>query len=84
MPPRGGKFGGRTATVLPDGTLDVNGEIKKSPSGAARLVTKTPVNGWAFWLVDLKAKRSLKDLVQEYLEQRDMDFDFGLEVEDEG
>jgi hypothetical protein len=82
--PAGGKFGGRTATVLPDGTLDVNGEIKKSPSGAARLVTKTPVNGWAFWLVDLKAKRSLKDLVQEYLEQRDMDFDFGLEVEDEG
>lgn len=74
-----GKFGGRTATLLADGALEVNGVPCSTPSGAARLVTKTQVNGWSFWLVDLKAKRSLKDLVQEYVEQRGLDAEFGME-----
>jgi hypothetical protein len=68
-----GKFGGRTATVLSDGALDVNGLRHATPSAAARAVTKTQVNGWSFWLVDVKSKRSLKDLMQEYVEQRGVD-----------
>lgn len=77
-----GMYGGRIAIVLPDGTLDVNGKCVKSPSGAARLVTKTQVNGWSFWLVDIKSRRSLKDLVQGYVEQIGMDFEIGIDNED--
>lgn len=77
-----GRLGGRTATVLSDGALDVNGVRFASPSGAARVLTKTQVNGWSFWLVDLKSKRSLKDLMQEYVEQWGADADVGINDED--
>jgi len=77
-----GKFGGRTATVLPDGALDVDGVRCATPSGAARVLTKTQVNGWSFWLVDLKSKRSLKDVMQEYVEQWGVQADIGIDDED--
>jgi uncharacterized protein DUF262/uncharacterized protein DUF1524/RAMA domain-containing protein len=67
----------RTATVLPDGTLDVDGVLYSTPSGASRAVTGTSENGWSFWLVDPKSKRSLRDLLREYVDQS------GVEVEDE-
>ncbi len=77
-----GKFGGRTATVLSDGALDVNDVRRATPSGAARVLTKTQVNGWSFWLVDLKSKRSLKDVMQEYVEQWGVQADIGIDDED--
>lgn len=30
----------------------VNGQVYASPSGAARAVTGTAINGWAFWRID--------------------------------
>jgi hypothetical protein len=65
----------RTATVLSDGALDVNGIRYSTPSGAARAVTGTSANGWWFWLVDPQSKRSLHDLWREYIEQRDVDME---------
>jgi hypothetical protein len=77
-----GRFGGRTATVLCDGALDVNGVRRATPSGAARVLTRTQVNGWSFWLVDLKSRRSLKDLMQDYVDQLGADAAVGEDDED--
>ncbi len=62
-----------TATVLPDGTLDVSGTRYSSPPGASRAVSGTNENGWHFWLLDPRSKRSLHDLWQQYVDQRDLD-----------
>ncbi|MGD0246551.1 MAG: hypothetical protein ABSB59_40335 [Streptosporangiaceae bacterium] len=67
------RYAGRTATVLSDGALDLGGVRYFTPSGAARAVSGTRVNGWRFWLVDLKSRRSLHDLWREYVDQRDVD-----------
>lgn len=65
----------RTATVLSDGALDVDGVPHATPSGAARAVSGASKNGWWFWLVDAKSRRSLSDLWREYVDQRDFDGD---------
>jgi hypothetical protein len=69
------RLGGLTATVLPDGALEVKGVRHTSPSAAAKAAARTSENGWKFWLLDLKTKRSLKDLVEEYVDQRGVDAD---------
>lgn len=65
----------RTATVLADGALDVDGVRHATPSGAARAVSGHSENGWAFWLVDPQSRRSLMALWREYVEERDVDAD---------
>lgn len=65
----------RTATVLSDGALDVDGVRHATPSGAARVVSGHSENGWAFWLVDPASRRSLMALWREYVDQRDVDAD---------
>jgi hypothetical protein len=67
------RVAGRTATVLPDGALDVDGVRYSTPSGASRAVSGTSGNGWWFWLTDPQTKRSLHDLWREYVDQRDVD-----------
>jgi hypothetical protein len=73
--PRGSRNRGIVATVLPDGTLDVGGTAYATPSGAAHAVTRTSQNGWSFWLVDTRSKRSLNDLWREYVDTRAVDAD---------
>jgi hypothetical protein len=70
---RGRRVAGRTATVLFDGAVDVDGVRYSTPSGAARAVSGTNVNGWWFWLLEPKSTRSLTDLWREYVDQRDVD-----------
>jgi uncharacterized protein DUF262/uncharacterized protein DUF1524/RAMA domain-containing protein len=70
---RGRRVPERTATVLSDETLDVDGVRYFTPTGAARAVCGTNVNGWRFWLVDPRSKWSLHDLWREYVDQRDVD-----------
>jgi hypothetical protein len=65
----------RTATVLPDGRLDVDGEIFGTPSGAARSITGKSVNGWWFFVLNPGSKRSFTDLFQEYVDQTSADVD---------
>jgi hypothetical protein len=69
------RLGGMTAIVLSDGALEVNGIRYASPSAAAKAAARTSENGWTFWLLDLKTRRSLKDLVQDYVDQRGVDAD---------
>ena len=45
----------RIATLLSDGALDVDGAHYSTPSGAARAVSGTCVNGWWFWLREPQA-----------------------------
>lgn len=70
---RRNRVAGRTATVLPDGAIDVDGHRYSTPSGASRAVSGTNENGWWFWLTDPRSKRSLHDLWCEYVDQRDVD-----------
>ena len=74
------RVAGRTATVLSDGALDVDGVRYSTPSGASYAVSGTSENGWWVWAcqpVDPKGKRSLHDIWREYVNERDVD------VEDE-
>jgi len=68
---------GRTATVLADGGIDVDGVRHASPSGAARVVSGNAENGWWFWLVDPDSNRSLHTIFREYAERQ------GLEADDD-
>lgn len=63
----------RVATVLSDGSIDVNGTSYATPSGAARAITGKHDNGWWFWLIDPKTRRSLSDLWHQYVAQRDLE-----------
>lgn len=62
-----GKHGGRTATILSDGRIEVAGEVFDTPSSAGYFVRKKSTNGWGFWRVNLDGHRSLKKVRAEYL-----------------
>jgi hypothetical protein len=66
---------GRTATILPDGRVDVDGEIFDTPSGAAKFIVGHSENGWAFFRLSRTGRRSLSDLFQEYVDQTSADVD---------
>lgn len=52
LQPRSQQYAGATATVTPDGRLDVDGELLWSPSGASKkVIGGYTVNGWNFWLL---------------------------------
>ena len=65
----------RTATVLPDGRLDVDGQPFDTPSGAARSISGKSENGWWFFLLSPGSRRSLSTLFQEYVDQTSADVD---------
>jgi hypothetical protein len=65
----------RTATILPDGRLDVDGQLFDTPSGAARSIAGKSENGWWFFLLNPGSRRSLSTLFQEYVDQTSADVD---------
>ncbi len=69
------KHSHRTATVLPDGRIDVDGISYATPSGAAVSISGKSENGWWFFLVSPTGKRSLSDLWHEYVDQTSVDVD---------
>ncbi len=69
------KHSHRTATVLPDGRIDVDGIAYATPSGAATSITEKSENGWWFFLVDAASKKSLSDLWHAYVDQTAVDVD---------
>lgn len=73
----------RRATVLPDGRLDVDGEVFDKPSGAARSISGKSENGWWFFLVSPTSKRSLSDVLQEYVDQTSADVDEEVDGDEE-
>ncbi len=67
--PRARKHAQRTATLLADGQIDIDGVLFQSPSEAGKALNGGPVNGWWFFLVDRETKKSLKTVRRDYLEQ---------------
>ena len=81
----GKRSGGAISTLLPDGRLDVDGQIHDSPSAAAGAITGRPTNGWWFWLVDRDPVRSIRKVRHDYLESvADGEGDEVDEEDDEG
>lgn len=72
---RPAKHHGVTATLLPDGGIDVDGTRFRTPSGAGKAVAKRSTNGWAFRGIDPESKTSLRRLWREYVEQRNVEAD---------
>ncbi len=68
----------QTATVLPDGRIDVNGKVFASPSPAAVAITNRHTNGWRFFYVDAAAKVTLRDVRRDYIESLSDDVDDDL------
>lgn len=64
---------GRSATVLPEGTLEIDGVVYPTPSEAATKVAGLNKTSWSFWLVDRSTGGTLHDALQHYLEQRGED-----------
>jgi GNAT superfamily N-acetyltransferase len=68
LTPRRKKFMSKTATLLGDGRVDIEGAVYSSVSEAAKTLTGANVSGWWFFLVDKQTKKSLRDVRIEYLE----------------
>jgi hypothetical protein len=73
----------RTATVLADGRIDVDGVAYASPSAAAGAISGGSENGWWFFLVSPDSKRSLTDVWRDYVDQTSIDVDEGDMPEEE-
>jgi len=77
--PRRGRYAGRNAVVLDDGSIELEGHIYDSPSGAGRFLTGKPTAGWHFWLVNPESKQMLWDIRQQYIDALNDD----IEIEDD-
>ena len=77
------KHSHRTATVLSDGRIDVDGVAYASPSGAATSISSRSENGWWFFLLDPGSRRTLRDLWHEYVDQTMVDADEADVAEDD-
>jgi hypothetical protein len=73
----------RTATVLADGRIDIDGNVYDSPSGAAKAITGKQTNGWKFFLVEPGSTRTLRSLLQDYAEQTTTDIEEDALEDDE-
>lgn len=69
------KHSHRTATVLPDGRIDVDGVAYTTPTGAAVSIAGKSENGWWFFLLSPTTRKSLSDLWHEYVDQTSVDVD---------
>jgi hypothetical protein len=66
--PRAKKYEGRTAILLLDGGIEVDGEIFDSLSGAATHIAQGNRNGWRFFTADEARKIRLTDLWERYVD----------------
>jgi hypothetical protein len=81
--PRRGKYAGRNAVVLDDGSIELEGHIYDSPSGAGRFLTGKPTAGWHFWLVNPESRQMLWDVRQQYIEALSVDIEVVDDEEDD-
>lgn len=79
------KFGGISATLLPDGQIDVNGKVYSRPSDAATAIVGRPTGGWWFFVVDQDSRRSLRNIRSEYVNAKadDLEDDDDTDEDDE-
>lgn len=75
LTPRPAKYSERVGVLLPDGQIELEGQTFTKPSAAAVYLTGKPTNGWWFFFVDPKTKRSLRRVRSEYLDSLDVELD---------
>ena len=66
--PKQSKHTGKVAQILDDGRIQCEDIIFDSLSLAGIQIRKRNTNGWTFWLVDEKTRKSMADLREEYRE----------------
>lgn len=66
--PKQHKHAGKVAQILDDGRIQTEDIIFDSLSLAGIQLRKRNTNGWTFWLVDEKTRKSMADLREEYRE----------------
>lgn len=66
--PKQQKHAGKIAQILDDGRIETEGVIFDSLSLAGIQLRKRQTNGWRFWLIDEKTRKSMADLRAEYRE----------------
>jgi len=66
--PKQHKHSGRNAQILDDGRIETEDEIFDSLSLAGIRIREKNTNGWTFWIVDEKTRKSMADLREEYRE----------------
>jgi len=71
--PRHNQFAHRTVTLLSDGRIEVDGIPYLTPFNAASAIVGKRTNGWWFFLTDQAAKRSLRNVRRDYIEEMDVD-----------
>lgn len=81
--PRRKKFSSRTATLLPDGQVEVDGVALASPTDAASMIVGKRTNGWAFFLTDQASGHSLRTVRQDYVNAMAVDAE-DEEADDDG
>lgn len=81
--PKRKKYSERTAVLLPDGRVEVDGIAYARPREAASSITGKPTDGWRFFLVDQGSKKSLRDVRNDYIAATATDAEFE-EADDEG
>ena len=70
--PRHNQFAHRTVTLLSDGRIEVDGIPYLTPFNAASAIVGKRTNGWWFFLTDQAAKRSLRNVRRDYIEEMDV------------
>jgi hypothetical protein len=83
LTPRRKKHKHRSATLLSDGRVDVDGVACSNPSEAAFKIVGKQTNGWWFFLVDPASRRSLTNVRNDYVKEMALDADEN-EADDDG
>jgi hypothetical protein len=75
LAPRNKKHSHRQATLLADGSIEVDGTAFENPTLAASAIAGRRIGGWSFFTVDDGSKRTLKALRTEYVAAMSVDDD---------
>jgi len=73
--PRRRKHSHREATLLADGSIEVDGATHANPTLAASAIAGKRTGGWNFFMVDDGSKRTLKAIRSEYVATMSVDED---------
>jgi len=81
--PKPGKYAGRNAIVREDGSIELEGQLFDTPSGAGRLLRGKTTGGWRFWLVNPESRQMLWDVRQQYIEALSTDVEIDEDDDDD-
>jgi hypothetical protein len=73
--PKRKKFSHRVATLLADGSVEVDGEAFANGREAASVIAGKRTGGWWFFLIDPASGRTLRTVRREYIEAMAVDSD---------